>query len=905
MRWRAALAASAVLLGVVPAVASATAPPFRCRDVVNVGPWQRLPISAFPPIEGVASRDAVTGYSLAQTRPQNVVATNGKRLKVSTVSGCDWEDGLTLGLQPTADVPLTGTTSTIVSTAILPSGRVLAAVREGAGAASRPHVVVSNDGRSGYRVQDSGLPPQGAPRLLKAADDGRTIYLVLTPTASDETDVGGIPLPGLPAPGNPTGGGGGAGLLYASTDGGSTWSLRTSPDDLPGGGGGLDRLAIDHGDPNRLYAISRGLLLISTNGGGRFLRARINNDDVTAVETGAGGKVYVFTAGGLALTSNDGLSFDGRRTDPGITSAAFRTGSDKLAVETSGRLALLDPRSGFTFGTPGVSATRGSLLGDVSSQGSYHALSGHSLLRYADPLPTGTIDPPVSVGDLSVPPPPPGTITPSQRTVQLKVGASTELDYSLALPKSPTPLDLMFLIDTSGSMLTYIDNLKRNINKVTQTVQRAGIDLRVGVATLGTGTRPGEVNGPYVNPNDPNDKGPQLYELFRRIGPVDADFAAALGRVKVKQQTNTRGNPPEAQLAALEQVSDPIGAGIRDPRSTDAAPLFIVPPGQGAHWRPQAGIRRLVVHATDEAFDTPVGTPTKNGEPDFGHTIDLMNRFNVKQIGLTVGSVDSQQDLARIASGTRTFAPAGGADCGQDIVLPAGRPLVCDTEGDFSAIIGRLVRSLTDRQEVRVVARGTSPRVVPAIAAPAFRSVDVTAANTLPFRVTVSCKGQSVGRYTEDLVVALRDIKVASSRLTVDCLGPAAAAALIAAPAIPAGAAPPAAPPVAQAPAAVVPAPPAAQPQVNPQAQTQVQTQTQVNPMTAAAMQQQEELQLALALQSDDREQPGTELAMVNRRRSDEGAALVLLALAMTASAGLGLARLRTRPDPAVVRVRR
>ncbi|MCU1673792.1 MAG: hypothetical protein JWN77_1905, partial [Frankiales bacterium] len=43
-----------MLAGVVPAVAAATAPPLRCRDVINVGPWQRLPIESFAPIEGVA-----------------------------------------------------------------------------------------------------------------------------------------------------------------------------------------------------------------------------------------------------------------------------------------------------------------------------------------------------------------------------------------------------------------------------------------------------------------------------------------------------------------------------------------------------------------------------------------------------------------------------------------------------------------------------------------------------------------------------------------------------------------------------------------------------------------------------------------------------------------------------------
>jgi hypothetical protein len=175
----------------------------------------------------------VTGYSLAPTRPENVVATNGKRLKVSKLNGCAWDDGLTLGLSPTSEVPLSGTTSSIVSTAVFPSGRVIAAVREGSGPASRPHVVGSSNGVSGYRTFDSGLPPQGAPKFLEAADDGRTVYLVLSPTGgTDDTPAGGVPVPGLPDVNSPASGAK-TGLLYASTDGGSSWELRTSAADLP------------------------------------------------------------------------------------------------------------------------------------------------------------------------------------------------------------------------------------------------------------------------------------------------------------------------------------------------------------------------------------------------------------------------------------------------------------------------------------------------------------------------------------------------------------------------------------------------------------------------------------------------------------------------------------------------
>jgi hypothetical protein len=478
--------------------------------------------------------------------------------------------------------------------------------------------------------------------------------------------------------------------------------------------------------------------------------------------------------------------------------------------------------------------------------------------------------------------------------VQLKVGTSGVYDYTLSMPKSPTPLDLFFLIDTSGSMSSYIDNLKTNISTVTHAVQGAGINLRVGVGTLGTGPRPGEVVAPYFNKDDPTDRGSTLYALFRRVGPVDAEFARALASVKVKQQGGN--NPAEAQLAALQQAT--YGPGIKDPNSPAAAPLYIVPPGQDAGWRQAPGVRRIIVHATDEAFDMPAGSPMRNGELDYAGVIAQMNAHRVQQIGITTGAIESRDDLARIARATRTLAPPGGADCGEGEILPPGSPLVCDTEGDFSAIIGRLVKSLQDRATVSLGARGSFGQVIRGLDASHLSAVDVTKANVLPFKVAVTCKGLSPGTYHEDLTASLRGVRIATSKLTVDCLGPAAAARLIppVAAVIPAGPPPP-------APIAVVPAPPAAQPQAAPQAQPQAQ----VNPVTAAALQRQQQLQLALALQAGvERPEDSDEiqLAMVGRRHEDEAAALTLLAAAMLASAAFGLARLRSRPEPTVVRNR-
>jgi hypothetical protein len=894
LRWRAALAGTAVIAVAVPAVSSAVSPALTCRNVTSQGSWQTVAVDPFRPVQGVATTDRVTAYALDGARPGTVVATNGTSIQRSLHAGCEWADVFSLGLQPTPEVPLSGQTASITSMAVV-RGRVLAAVREGTAAASRPHVVGSDSGRPGtFTAADSGLPPQGAPRLIRAASDGRTVYLVLTPTADSTGPNDPAPLPTLPPVDSPTSGGK-AGLLYASTDAGHTWALRTAASDLPGGTG-LDQIAIDRGNPDVLYATSNGLLYLSRDGGASFTRARINSDDVTAVETMAPGEVAVFTRGGIVLHSTDGTTFVGARAPAGVTSAAYRPGDRRLAVESNGALSLVDPTSGLSLPAYGPAAVRGSLTGDTGPQATFHGLAGHALLRFVDPPPPTQHDTPVSVDDIGVPPPPPGRITPSARTVQLKVGTSGTYDYTLALPRSPTPLDLFFLIDTSGSMSPYIENLKSNITKVTHAIQGAGINLQVGVGTLGTGPRPGEVVPPTVNPQDPNDHGSTLYQLFRQIGPIDQGFARALASVQIKNQSGN--NPAEAQLAALEQAT--WGPGIKDPSSPAAAPVYLVQPGQSAGWRAAPGVRRIIVHATDEAFDHPAGSPVKpDGTLDFGYVLGKMNAYRVQQIGITTGAIESRDDLSTIARGTRTFAPPGGADCGEGVVLPAGAPLVCDTEGDFSTLIGRLVRSLQDSADVTLSARGRTSRLIKALDAPGLRAIDVTRPNLLPFRVTVTCKGLSAGTYAEDVAASLRGVTVASTHLRVECLSPAAAARLL--PAV--SAALPLAPPPPPAPAAIVPAPPAAQPQPAPQGQAQVQS--QVNPMTAAALQRQEQLQLALALQAGTEPAPGEQMAMVGHRHEDEAAALALLAAAMLASSAFGLARLRSRPEPSVVRAGR
>ncbi|MGB8651920.1 MAG: vWA domain-containing protein [Mycobacteriales bacterium] len=922
-RLRAAAALAAVLAGGLPLVAQATAPHLTC-GVRQSGSWERIPVDAFQPIPGMSTRDAVSAYTVDELRPQDLAATNGATILLSASNGCDWRTSFTLSPTATGAQPFVGSVSSIVSLALL-GGTGLAAVQEGSGSASRPHVLVSSGGAP-WTTSDSGLPAQGAPRLLRAADDGRTAYLTVSPTASGGTDTGSTTgvVPGLP------GGGGGTsptGLLYGTTDGGASWSLRTGAADLPGGGAGFSALDVDAQDPNRLYGIVAGRLVVSRDGGNSFTTVGSGFSAVTAM--GPGTVAALLSGGGGRVSDNGGATFTGFPAPPGITSVGYRTGDSALLVERSGALERLEPATGRLTAVPaGVQARTGSLLGDRGVQSSFHALAGHALLRYVDPLPPGVTIPPIAVGDLTVPPPNPGVVTPAVRNVSLPVGTSALEDFTLDLPKNPTPLDLFFLVDVSTSMEPYIDNLKKNINKVVDALTAAHVNLKVGIGTLGTAPAKGEPEYPdaYVFPPTYDSSGrvhpgptyrkPRIYERIRAIG----DTGPALRKAVSSIQTETDPPPPrnmqgtyhEGQLLALEQMV--TGSGVKT-QLDDQSGLNTysgVTPGQQANFRRNKGVRKIVVIASDEQFDMPYGTPTypdstpTNPHLDFRRTLRILNQAGVGVFGITTGSPDSQGDMETLARGTHTFAPPGGVSCGGDPPqqLPTGAPLVCSRDGDFSAIIGRVLASLVDRQDVALVPANRTP-VLGALDASHLRALDVKRPNRATFSVRVSCVDVKPGSYHQDVLALLRQTKVGAARIDVTCVQ--AAAAVRPRPVQLAGnPPPPPAQPAVQVVAPPAPPPPATQPQVQPQLQTQVQ----VQPLTAGAVQEQQELQLALALNGtstddDPAFSAGQQLAMVDRRRHEERQALGVLAFAMAACAGLGLARLRARPDVTVARNRR
>jgi hypothetical protein len=894
--------AGVLLVAGAPIVADAVAPHLTCGPK-QVGRWETIPVPVFQPVQGLQSSDTIRAYGLDEDAPENVVVTNGTRVLLSSTHGCAWQSSFALTPGVTTSQPYVGATASIVSVASS-HGRAFAAVQEGSGSASRPHVVRFSDGA--WVSSDSGLPVQGSPRMLRTTSDGQVVYLAVSPTATGGSDSD--PTSPLPVPGgedNPTG------LLYATTDGGATWSLRTGPTSIPGGGTGFSQLDVDPSNPLVLYGIVAGHFVYSRDGGATF--TQVPAEGVTAITAMGPNQVAAFTANGLGFLSYDGGAHVVPFSVPqGVTSATWRSQDSALYVEAGGRVHAVQPMGSAAALTTPARIRPGSLLGDRGIQSSLHAVAGHSLLRYVDPVPKTVRRPPIARGDITVDPPNPGVVTPAVDTVTLHVGQKATRDFSLDLPENPTPLDLFFLVDVSTSMSSYIDNLKQNIQKVVDSLTKAKINLKVGVGTLGTAPAEGEAPYPdtYVYP--PNGQGttqtyrkPRIYERLRAVGDTGKSLRDAIHSIKLETDppvnANRVGTYHEGQLLALEQLITGSGVKTEQEDKADLPTYSAVAPGQQAGWRQKPGVRRIVVIASDEAFDVPYGTPQKRGSSvqnpvlDYSRTLKLLNDNHIGVFGITAGSPDSVADMQVLSRGTRTFAPAGGVSCGgePEQILNGGDPLVCSQEGDFSAIIAAVLAQLTDVQDVTLEAVEQTP-VLRALHGDRLRALNVKKVNVVPFSVDVSCVDVQAGSYLQDLDAMLRGTRVGSARLVVNCILPAVA------PAIPpvAAAPPPAAAPV-QVAAPPPPPPPAANPQPNPN--------PNIQPLTAGALQENQELQLAVALNSlaqDDQSEELQTLAMVDRRKRQEVQALGVLAFAMTACAGLGLATLRARPAVAPRRTR-
>lgn len=882
LRVAAALAVTAVLAAGVAASGTTGGPAVSCRGTAVLdGGWQRLAVPAFPAPAGVRTSGRATAFAVDPRAPFRVVVTDGTSVLASDDGGCTWAAVFVLQGEPSAAVPVSGRTARITSLAVTDRSTAVAVIEDGSGSAVRPRVATGTPGRDGtWQLRDDGLPATGRPGPVSAGAGG-SVHLAVEPVAPAPAG-GTLPsLPPLPLPTPAAGSPSDPAALYSLPADGGPWRPGLSAAELPGPR--VDALAADPSDATVLWLVSAGRLLRSSDAGASATQVDSGLEVVTALAAPAGGLVAFGRRGSgssVTETRDGGLTW---RTGPApsVRAAAVRpdqprqvlaaTGDDRLvlvALDTGARRDVT-PR---LAGTPSLTADRGPTP-------TWEVLSG-DLLRFVDPHAGAG---PVLVRGLDGPGAPAGAVL---RTgvpqLTLPPGRSGSVGLSLSIPPTPTPVDLMLLVDVSRSMTPVIEDLTAGTRAMLATLQAAGVDVQVGLATAGTSPTDGTTDPP-VDPTRPGYQQPRTFQLLRPVGPPDTAFFAALDRLRPEtvpfsQQAAAR---QQGQLAALDQLLR--GRGIRS-QNAGAAPLYDVPPGQVARWRPSDRIRRVLVDATDQGLrDTPRGTPVDAaGRPDPTPVLAGMREQRVLHVGLSNG-LDPQavQDLSRLSRDTGAVAPAGGLDCDGDgrTDLAQGAPLVCTGSTRFTAAVLSAVRALPDVQPLSAVVAKNDLRAQ-LVGLP--RQVDVLRNNVLTASLAVTCPaGGPAGERDVAVRTMLRGDQLARGTVRVRCL-PAAAV-----PPAP-GRQPPEAPPLAgPAPGlptlVVVPAQPAPPPAP---AQGQPVVNGQVLQVPVGVTQEQEQVEVALA----EQEVAPTEGLAPRSARRDEQGALGVLALGMVGASGAAVA---------------
>ncbi|MDQ1700531.1 MAG: hypothetical protein QOG34_2394, partial [Frankiaceae bacterium] len=586
-----------------------------------------------------------------------IYASNGAQLARSTDGGCSWRVVLDAASEAAGSLPAVPQTVAITSLATPSSANSSSYVYVGLTASvaglARPVVAVSGNRGSTWTAASSaaGLPLTGSVDLAAVtADIPQNAFVVVSTAAASVTADRAV---------------------YATNDGGRTWTRRTSPGTSYGGSSLLANPLV----PTELYGVVGGTLSVSEDGGASFAPmsgppAGIGSVDLAA---GAGGVriAAASTSAPVVDVAEPGAGWRGWLSPAIATDVAIGPLQPLLAITGSGQTFLLRKGKVGVRVTPGVGAPEQLSVSAPTAAGyDITGVAAGAVVR-ATVVP-GSTRPTTPVGLRPVRLLPAGVVkqfpallTPLTPTVKLPAGRSTDVPYQLLLPRIPTPLDVMFLVDTTGSMQPVIDGLRQDITAIASALDVSGLDVQAGL-------------GDFKDYPDPYGGGDPTDYPYRRDAAIQRPGLSLQNAISNLTATGG-GDGPESGLTALYQST--TGAGDRIPAHD------FVPPGQQAGYRAKA--LRLTVLATDSPFHrggerttNEHGVTVSNPGPTMLGTITQMLRNRVYQVGLAATS-EATPDLTKVALGTRTLAPSGGVDCDGNgtVDVPAGAPLVCPVSG--------------------------------------------------------------------------------------------------------------------------------------------------------------------------------------------------------------------------------
>lgn len=701
---------------------------------IQVGYWR---VTGFPTFKN-GSQKAID-YEVDGSSPNNIMVTNGTAIMLSTDSACSWKQVFQLPDTPTAESQATAANSVIKTIDIseVKRGRVLLMVEEQTALGARPHVVRSEDMGATWATGDVGLPPQGSPEALVLPRSSADVaYLA--------TDVGG----------------GSIDFMFASSDGGATWTLRSNPVSLTPSMG-ISGFTVDPLVGDSLWAWGTGGLYHSVDGGASFtaepdfIDRAVSTVDIFHSGSKPARLGGFIPAEALVLVStNGGNEWLSLGTPVGVDTSAHGNVGTKAYITAGGQAyAFHAPTSGWSnLQSPVAGVT------DVSTDraGIVYVRTSSLLLAYDGPDPDpgdepgsvfqpGQIDPPREFQEHQP------TLTPNDNKIVLGPGGTKTVRYDLALSKTPLPVNVFFLLDTSDSMGTTIGDLATSVVEITNLLNKENFALEVGIGAFRAFSDhfpPRQPCGGQTVPGQACEAN-YIYKRVLDIAPQSQAISVAL-----KTLESDAGGFYKSHLQALYTLATGFEVDDFPPGSSTGD----VPSGQGATFDLEA--YRVVINATDEEFwkgeprtggGTDFGRPNPPETPLFDKVEAALDAKQIYQVGLSIGPAP-RKDLANVARRTDALAPAGGVDCGKGHFLEEGDPLVCPvsrntlTEShNLVPAIVNLIENLPAGVDVAYEVNG-NPRVVRRVTPDGQGDVVLQVANDLGFEVTYHCPLDLAGK---------------------------------------------------------------------------------------------------------------------------------------------------------------
>jgi hypothetical protein len=848
----AALAVLALSAAVSPASGASCA-----NRVKKPDGWTRIAAPDFTSGSG-----SLMTYDAADPRPGHVVVTNGVEIHATLDGGCSWTKASFP--QDESLVPELGLGEAKVV------GRSVTQVRFGAQAdayvwaigatdvatddlvASQPRVLYSRDGGRSFAARVTGLPQLGRPVAIQgySATQAALLFRPSVPSSSAYT-------------------------LYTTTDAGLSWTEDITG--LPQ----LDDLVMA-GD--RYWAWnSSGLYLLAADRATKIPAVVGAVSAVTVYES----QVAVFLASGTQgyVSYDFGLNWWPTRTPESVNSASIQQDTGLLAVSSiETNVLIAKPQGGNADFSPwDDNVADVQFVSSVTPEG--YPLYAYAAEAVYERMVPYTLEPPEPPPVVELTPPkkripPKASIEPERKVVRLKQGESKVVDYRVSLPPVPTPLDVFFMTDSTGSMRSTIASVQEGVQNIIDGLAATGVDLNFGIADF------------RDYPEQPAD-GNYAYKVHRVVGPIDTDLEDAL------QGLTTGGGTTDGDDAALEAIYQAVtGAGRTDPL---VARGELIPRGLDAGFRAEA--MKVVLVASDDGMRHPgAANPTYPG-PSLATVRDALRERGVYLVGIEVdsGSGDTpREELEELAEATGAIAPPQGVDCDSDGIsdVSATDPLVCEFDpragtGIADAFISML-SGIKDLAPIDLAVDAPSPYVTPQSALH-FPDVNVKAPNTFELAVEFTCTKKNAGTDTPVTIRASRTgTEVVRTTALLRCLAPP-----VPKPPLPEPLPPAVIPAVLIPPLVPAAAPPA--PINNPPPNTNPNPNPNPNPQGGFAAQEEEQLQLALA-ENEFGVDYETDLDMTGLDRTGPPVPALAwaAAFAMTGAAAFGIRRARrTNPAPA------